>query len=139
MGIRGRDIAMCCIDHENKSLSYAGARNPLIKVSPSGELEMSRADRFSIGGKSDREGHHFTRHDIPLTGEDMYYIYSDGFQDQFGGAHDQKLCRKNFLHLLKTVSRLPCEEQAVFLENFLSDWVGKRNQIDDVLVIGFRG
>lgn len=134
----GMDMSLCCIDYEASKMSYAGARNPLVKVDEQGRLEAIKADRHSIGGREIREGHTFTNHEWPLDGKTMYYLFSDGYQDQFGGDDNHKLCRKNFYRLLTSIYHLPPKEQNDFLEGFLQGWIKSDSQIDDILVIGFR-
>jgi hypothetical protein len=36
--------------------------------------------------------------------------FSDGFQDQFGGAENRKIMSKNFEKMLRDLSRFPCAE-----------------------------
>jgi hypothetical protein len=48
------------------------------------------------------------------------------------------LREKNLLHILKSVYQLPLSAQRNALEEFLNDWGAGRNQVDDVLVIGFK-
>ena len=70
----------------------------------------------------------------------MFYIFSDGFQDQFGGVSGRKMTGKVFRKLLQEISHLPLEQQRVYLGEFFCNWMddGGESQLDDVMVLGFR-
>ena len=67
---------------------------------------------------------------------DKFYIFSDGFQDQFGGPHERKYLTKNFRNLLGEISGLPAERQKEKLKDELTRWRAAREQTDDIIVIG---
>ena len=86
-------------------------------------------------------------HQIPLNegGENassqasqMFYMFSDGFQDQFGGKHDEKYKSKRFRNFLHTISYMPVHLQISQLAQEFETWKGEEEQTDDVLVIGIR-
>ncbi|MDN4164129.1 SpoIIE family protein phosphatase [Cytophagales bacterium LB-30] len=131
----GMDMAICTISTENgkKVVSYAGAKNPLVYVK-NGEMTYIKADRVAIGDGS----HQYTRHDIVVDAPTMFYLYSDGYQDQFGGPLNRKFMSNRFKELLNQVSSLPSDEQKKVLETTLDEWITDTNQLDDILVMGFR-
>ncbi len=134
----GMDMALCEIDKTAKTLSYAGAHCPLTFIQD-GEMTNIKASRFPIGGEI-RIEKHFENHTLPIDKPRYCYIYSDGFQDQFGGTGK---IRKKFLsnHLRQVLFQnhaLPFEEQRNLLKNAFNDWKGEEAQTDDVLVIGFK-
>lgn len=134
----GMDMALCVYDKARHTLEFAGAKNPLVYIQ-NGELHRIKGDRMPIGGKklgTDR----YQTHRIPLAepGQNYFYIFSDGFQDQFGGEKGRKFMSKRFRKLLFDIHQLPMAEQRNRLETALTDWQGKEDQVDDVLVIGFR-
>ena len=65
-------------------------------------------------------------------------MFSDGYQDQFGGPKDKKFMGKKLKHLLLNNSYLPMREQKDILNKEFDAWKGKNKQIDDVLVIGLK-
>ncbi len=133
----GMDIALCAIDQERKVMHYAGARCPLIYVR-NDEVHEIKADILPIGGAQQLKERHYTKHEIPLDGQTMFYIFSDGYQDQFGGPEGQKIMRKGLKNLLLRVHKEPCEAQKQHLESYIQEWMGnKYAQLDDILVIGF--
>ncbi len=137
------DLALCIIDYKNMQMEYSGAFNSLYLIRE-GELIKYDADRMPIGIYI-REKESFTKHIVQLQKGDCFYIFSDGFVDQFGGPKGSKLMTKRFKELLLTNYTKPMNEQKKVLEDFLNQWQAYTNekgetyrQIDDILVIGVR-
>ncbi len=133
----GMDISLCIIDKLHKTVEFAGANNPVIKIS-NGELEVIKGDRMAIGGSNKRAERVFTPHTMTVDAPTTFYIMTDGFTDQFGGEEGKKFSMKSFTELLQGIHHLPMNEQRQVLEDKFLSWKGDGNQIDDVLVIGFR-
>jgi transcriptional regulator with GAF, ATPase, and Fis domain len=132
----GMDLALCVLDKTTKTVSYAGAMNPLLYIQ-NNEVQVIRADKNSAGGIQREAERFFTKHDIQLADAPTYfYIFSDGYQDQFGGGRKYGLPRmKEFFASIHT---LPMEMQRERLKQEWEDWRGSENQIDDILIIGFK-
>lgn len=133
----GMDIALCVWDEKNRKLHFSGAKNPLVRIRK-GKMKVFRADRAPIGGMLIEHKHPFTQYEIDVEPDDQFYMYSDGYQDQFGGKNDRKLLSKNFRKLLLKNASLPLAVQKQQLAEFMQDWIGSGRQIDDIMVIGFR-
>ncbi|UCG28629.1 MAG: SpoIIE family protein phosphatase [Bacteroidales bacterium] len=133
----GMDIAFCVIDRKEKILQFAGAFNPLYLLRDNTLTEI-KGDRMSVGITEGPEKLKFTNHIIPLEENDVFYIFSDGYADQFGGPNGKKFMYRRFRHLLLTIHRLEMKDQLTFLEDSFDSWVGNLDQIDDVLIIGVK-
>ncbi|MCZ2355457.1 MAG: PAS domain S-box protein [Bacteroidia bacterium] len=133
----GMDIAFTMIDHNTKTLYYAAANRPLYFVR-NGELEEYKADKYSIGGLQTEKERHFTSNEISLQPGDTYYIFSDGYHDQFGGSKGRKFMTKQLKEKLIAIQDMNMESQREFLDKTIVDWMGTREQIDDILVVGVR-
>jgi serine phosphatase RsbU (regulator of sigma subunit)/ligand-binding sensor domain-containing protein len=147
----GMDISVCCIDANNKKMQFAGANQImyLIRESLAGEIGIiyqvpyREAQLAEIRGNpmpvgiSDEMGN-FTTHEINLVNGDIFYLFTDGFPDQFGGSNHKKFSYKRFRDLLLTQNGEKMADQKSILEKALEDWMGNENQTDDILVIGFR-
>lgn len=133
----GMDIALCVIDHSTGMLSYAGANRPFWKIS-AGVFSEIKADKFSIAGDQMEEERRFHCHNLQLLPGDCVYLSSDGYADQFGGEKGKKFMVKRFQKLLTEIYSLPMNQQKTILENKFTEWKGALEQVDDVLVIGFR-
>jgi serine phosphatase RsbU (regulator of sigma subunit) len=132
----GMDMALCIIDYEAMTLQYAGAYNPLYFFKD-GEFNQVKADKCPIGIHA-KEIPSFTNHIIPLQKGDTFYIFSDGFQDQFGGPKGRKFMSVPFKRLLSGIHEKPLKEQERIIQATYDDWRGDHEQVDDILIIGFR-
>lgn len=133
----GMDMAFCVFDKKEKTISFSGARNPLICIR-NNEMEVIKGDRQAIGGTQRERDRHFTKHVISIESETMIYIFSDGYQDQFGGEKGSKFMSKRFKELLFEIHKEDITKQYEILTKTLDDWKGDNAQIDDILVIGIR-
>ena len=132
----GMDIAICMINKKTMKLEYAGAFNPLYLIRDN-ELIKIKGDRMPIGIYF-RKQKYFTNHEIDLKKGDTFYIFSDGYVDQFGGEKGRKFMAKNFQRMLLNIQHLTMDEQKQYLENTLDEWMDGYQQIDDILVVGVR-
>jgi serine phosphatase RsbU (regulator of sigma subunit) len=130
----GMDIALVNYTPETGILEYAGAFNPLIIIR-NGEILETKADRFAIGHATGKENK-FTNHQTQLQKDDMVYLFSDGFADQFGGPEEKKFKNANLKELFVSVYKFPMDKQREMLERAFEDWKGEQEQIDDVLIVG---
>ncbi|WP_338813980.1 7TM diverse intracellular signaling domain-containing protein [Bernardetia sp. Wsw4-3y2] len=135
----GMDISLCVINKMENKIYFSGAKNPLISIKNE-EITEHKGSRFSIGGSIKTEGINFEDKIIEIDNQTSYYMYSDGYQDQFGGESNKKFMRKNLKNLLQTIHKLPFQEQNNILETTLSKWkeIAQAPQIDDILVMGFK-
>ncbi len=78
----------------------------------------------------------FVKRIIPVDKPTTIYMFSDGFPDQFGGPKGRKFLLKNLKKLLLEIHSKSMDEQKKILEQTLAEWVGDKEQIDDILVIG---
>jgi serine phosphatase RsbU (regulator of sigma subunit) len=133
----GMDVAICSVDSANNLLHYAGANRPLWVIR-NNELSIYNPNKFPVGGLQIQHEVNFLSHKIPLEKNDTFYIFSDGYADQFGGELGKKIMTKKFKELLLEINRLTMKEQMRFLEEFFHSWKANHEQVDDVLVIGIR-
>lgn len=132
----GMDVALCSINRETGVLQYSGAYRPLIVIR-NGEIMRFRGDKFSIGGGAFRKKE-FTEHQIQLETNDIVYLFSDGFPDQFGGERGKKLKIRPFLKVVSELHSKPLQEQEELLNSFLASWMDGYEQLDDISVIAVR-
>jgi serine phosphatase RsbU (regulator of sigma subunit) len=131
----GMDIAVCVVDFDKNILWYAGANNPLYLVR-NGELTHYRADRMPAAIHYRMEP--FTLHKIDIQKGDAFYIFSDGFADQFGGPHQKKFMSMQLRETLVAMAGMPMLKQGERLNEIFEEWRGDSPQIDDVTLIGVR-
>ncbi len=137
----GMDIAICLLDRHTKTMTCAGAMNPVyyVPLQPTPQLnnlEEIKADKKPVGGT--KEERIFTNHQISFQTPLMVYLCTDGFQDQFGGEKNKKYLTKNLRDLLFSMAYFPLSEQAEILGRAFEEWKGKDRQTDDVAIWGFK-
>ncbi len=142
----GMDIALLTITKTvidsmiNTSLAYSGANNSLI-LFKNNQLQEIKANKMSIGGYQQEQERHFTTQEIQISDGELsnysFYLFTDGYQDQFGGEKIRKIGREGFRQILRDIQEQEMEKQGEILAQRLSEWQGKQDQIDDILVMGF--
>lgn len=133
----GMDIALVIVDKQKNVMQYAGAYNSLYMVR-NGELTETKATKQPIGSHIKRQNEPFDNYEIALEKGDNFYIFSDGYVDQFGGPEGRKLGSKRFKELLNGIHTLSMDDQKVELEKTMMEWKGDTAQLDDILVMGFK-
>ena len=145
----GMDIAILTIDKKNNILDFAGAMNPLFIIREASLnsitetfMEEGKFRLYELKGDKMPAAIHikmdpFKKTSVDIKPDDKFYMFSDGYEDQFGGPKQQKFMRKNVKKLFLQIHQLPMDEQKKILENTIEEWKGDLPQIDDILIIGF--
>lgn len=133
----GMDISVMIYDEGHRLLKFAGAKNPLYYVRDY-EIHQLSASPSSIGHSPYTKEKNFTTHLLEVQEDDVFYMASDGYQDQFGGERGRKFMKKRFRELLLNISHLPMARQKERLEESLAQWRQDHTQTDDVLVVGVK-
>jgi serine phosphatase RsbU (regulator of sigma subunit) len=132
----GFDIALCVLDNQQKRIQFTGGMSNLIYIHD-GNLSVVRADRNSVCVEYGNSGP-FTMKEFDYKKGDVLYLFSDGYQDQFGGRQDKKYFVHRFYVELLDIHRLPMSKQKEILEKNLKEWMGDNVQTDDITVMGIR-
>jgi serine phosphatase RsbU (regulator of sigma subunit) len=130
------DIGLLIIDCSTEAIQFSGANRPLIRVR-NGEIAEFKPDMMTIGLAPLKE-HPFTNQLIDSMPGDSFYLFSDGYSDQFGELTDKKFKHKNLKAVISSVAGLPLPKQREILESTFNEWKGNTQQIDDILVFGFQ-
>lgn len=131
----GMDAAFCVINKKTNQLYFSGANNPCIIVR-SGEILEIKGDKQSVGFSETSVP--FSNQVIDLCKDDMIFIFSDGYFDQFGGIREKKYTKRRFLEFVIKNGSLSMPKLGIELEKEFYDWKKDFEQIDDVCVIGVR-
>jgi len=129
-------MAFCTINPATLMLEYSGAFNPAYIVR-GGELIELRPDKIAIGAYSEGVTE-FSDINFKLQANDIIYLFSDGYADQFGGPDGKKFMRKKFKALLLEIRELPMLVQRKELYSRLVEWQGRESQVDDICVFGIK-
>jgi serine phosphatase RsbU (regulator of sigma subunit) len=132
----GMDIALCVFDIKNDRVEYAGANRVLYKIS-NGTLTEYTPTKAAIGGFTSVD-FDYKNNSLNYISGDIFYLFTDGYADQFGGNSGKKLMTKNLKQLLISVSKEPMLVQKEIIGKSFESWKGTYDQIDDVLVIGLK-
>lgn len=133
----GMDMAICRIDRNLHKIIFAGARSNIFSVRD-GVITEIKGDRHTIGENLNDETKAFKQQELSYRPDDIYYLSSDGFADQFGEHTNKKFMKKKFKELLASIHHHSLADQQNLLENELQRWQGKLEQTDDILVIGIK-
>ncbi len=131
----GMDIAICKIEKKSLKAQYSGAYNSMLFLNET-QIRIIKADKMPIGVYIKIKP--FSTQEIQLQKNDLIYMFTDGYQDQFGGEQYKKYMAKNFRNLLISNKEKTLTEQNKALENELNNWKGNQNQLDDILVLGIK-
>ena len=132
----GMDMALCRLNKKTKELMFTGAKNPLLLIRD-GEIIEYKGDKRPVGYYLG-ENILFKSKKIKLKKNDMIYVFSDGYSDQFGGQKGKKYKTENFKRLLLSIADKDTDTQHNLLRDEFENWKGDLEQLDDVCVMGLR-
>jgi serine phosphatase RsbU (regulator of sigma subunit) len=132
----GMDIALCVIDTNNHKLQFTGGMNDLVYIH-NAKIEIVRADHLDVSASFAESGN-FKMTELNYSDGDMIYLFTDGYQDQFGGQYNKKFLRPHFYTTLFEIHKLPVLNQKEMLEKKLEVWMKSHIQTDDITVMGIR-
>jgi len=131
----GMDGVVLCIDRKAKKVKLAGGNLGALIIRQE-EVEILKGDQQVIGGY-EQEDILFKETILPY--EPMHiYLYTDGFQDQFGGESGKRFYSRNLVSLIQEIHNLPFDTQKARLTDTFEQWKGSQPQTDDVTILGFR-
>lgn len=133
----GMDISICKIDRNTGKLTFSGARSDLYLIRDE-EINEIKGDRHTIGENLNENAREFKQQQITFQTNDICYLSSDGYADQFGEYSNKKFMKKKFKELLKAIHKESLGQQRILLEKELQHWQGKLEQTDDILVMGIK-
>ena len=132
----GMDVGLGVFDLEENTITYSGAFRPMLLLRENAFIEFE-PNRFPIGFCGDVEKV-FVSKKLALQEDDVFYFFTDGYCDQFGGELKKKFNRKRFKELLLSAQEMEMDEQESFLQYALLNWRQEEPQMDDILVMGIK-
>ncbi len=137
----GMDMALAIIDKKTQQINFAGAYNPLVLIRDN-ELTVVKPDRMPVGYHYIKKAYKFTNQYIDYKPNDRAYLFSDGFQDQFGGEKGKKIGPKRMREIFLAHHHLPMKEQHEAYDKIFEEWTKTIDkdfkQLDDILIIGLK-
>ncbi|MES2513396.1 MAG: tetratricopeptide repeat protein [Bacteroidota bacterium] len=133
----GMEISICKWNKVTNELTFAGA-NSLIYLVQGNVLKAIKGDKHPIGSFYGEKLKPFTNVKIDIEKNDLIYLFSDGYADQFGGEKGKKFKYKQLEDMLVKNSAKSMQDQHNMISKTFDDWKGQLEQIDDVCVIGIK-
>lgn len=132
----GMEVTICVFEEGTSQLAFgcAGSRFLLFERN---EFTMFKGDNKHIGDREENFDTYKT-HYAQMSDNYNLYLFTDGFQDQFGGPKDKKFSFRRLLELFESNINLPMKEQSKMIDNEFKKWIGNYNQTDDITIIGIR-
>ncbi len=153
----GIDMAIINYFYKEHKIEYSGAKNPLYLIRNKDDFDTPKSPKkiridetnnlilYEFAADRQPVGFHynpkpFTKIEIEVKKNDIIYIFTDGYTDQFGGVKNSKYGHKRFKQLLLSISQMPMDEQKRILDEEINKWQEQANvgQIDDQLIIGIK-
>lgn len=137
----GMDISLISYDKTENTLYFAGANRPLWIVNTSFKepvLTEIKGNKLSVGVNLLYHENLFHMHQYQPMPDDIFYLFSDGITDQFGGRENKKFGTKRLKELLLSIAYLSLQEQKERINKAIQEWQGNTPQTDDICIIGFK-
>jgi DNA-binding response OmpR family regulator len=131
----GMDGSLIVYDLTTKILSFSGAFNPVYIIRDNTIIEL-RADSMPLAYEDKMSD--FSCFEMKLVTEDLIYMFTDGYSDQFGGPLSKKFNRARFKEILLKNHKRTLEWQKQLLLDAHIIWRGYEEQNDDVTVVGLK-
>ncbi len=134
----GMDMSLCMIDTKRNEISFSMALRPVLLRRKNYDIvEKLTPSKFPIGGYFEMDKV-FERLTFDLDEIDSFFMYSDGYTDQFGGPNRKKFGTNQFISLVNSILDKDTKEQKEIIVQKYYDWQGETDQIDDILVMGVK-
>ncbi len=142
----GMDISIIICESTNEccqKVTFAGAMTSIYyfqEVDGNQQMTVLKGDKIPIGvgWKNRPQNYQYQEHTIEINTSTSFYLFSDGYKDQFGGKNDRKLGSQNFKKILRNLTQKPMKQQKDILKKAYFDWKGDQKQIDDIVVLGIK-
>jgi len=134
----GIDISIVVLNTKTMKAQYSGANRPLIifPANSNSKFIEYKPDKMPVGIHNKEES--FSAIDFDIQNGDTLYLFTDGYEDQFGGLHDKKMKGKTFREQLVSIQSKSMQAQHDELDCLHKAWKGNESQTDDILVVGLR-
>jgi tetratricopeptide (TPR) repeat protein len=120
-------FSICRLSTRSKTLECITSANSLYVIRNTELRELSTTEAGTPG-----------IHKLSLQGGEQVYLFTDGYANQLGGADGKKMMVRKLQETLVGNSGQPMQAQLQQLEEVLESWKKNFEQVDDILLIGFR-
>ncbi len=131
----GMDMSLAIIDKKRQIIKFSCAYNPAYLIRDNNIIQL-KGERKSVGNDFDFDS--FSTFSMKIRKDDIVYLFSDGYTDQFGGEEQKKFKFRRFRFILLSIHKLEPKKQKDKLKETFEKWKGSNDQVDDILIIGFK-
>lgn len=133
----GMELTICVMCDNKEEIAYACAGSKFLIHSDDG-FTLFKGNTEHIGDRKRSNFKGYVTQYTNLKEKDTVYLFSDGFQDQFGGPKNKKHSFRRMLDLFEANVNLSLDDQRMMIEAEFDQWMLNQPQTDDVTVIGIR-
>ena len=133
----GMKVSLVVLDKEKGEFSFAGAKSEC-HIIENNKLKTIKGSLRGVGGFSKNKKISFTTTSIDLSKVKSFYIFSNGYYDQFDTEKSKRITKKGFKKLLLDNHKKSLADQKSILESEMKKWMGESSQIDDMLILGVK-
>jgi hypothetical protein len=148
----GIDLGICVVNYQDCTFQFSGANRSLILLRPNQLPEANAYHEKEVAGNNtlysykatkntigfNYKEYPFVNHTIDFHLKDTFYLFSDGYADQFDSENKKKFKVSRLKKEIAAIQELPMQAQATYLANLHEKWKGGTEQTDDILIIGLR-
>ena len=134
----GMDMTVIKINEQKGEFTLSLANHNALIIENK-KAKKLKGDIYSIGGLfSELPDIVFTDHSFKIAKNTSVYMFSDGYEDQFGGENNKKYSIERMEKKIISMQEKTLAEQKDILETDFKSWKEDSNQIDDVIIFGLQ-
>ncbi len=130
------ELTICVFNKKTNEIAYACAGSRFL-VYENESFTLYKGDNKHAGDIEDNFLGYNT-HFASFENDFNLYLFSDGFQDQFGGVKDKKFSFRRLIELFESNINLPLKEQQRLITETFDHWIGNTEQTDDVTILSVK-
>lgn len=148
----GIDLGICIINYKESNFQFSGANRMLFMIrdnnspSPENYSDKSSTEDYSLytyKATKNTIGFNYTElpfinHVIDFYPNDAFYLFSDGYSDQFDYTNKKKFKLGQLKNKLLKIQDLTMLTQEEYLDELHKSWKGNTEQTDDILIVGMK-
>ena len=130
----GMDAGVCCFSRKKNLLLYSGAKMNLY-IKHDNIVQEYKGDKISLGYSQKPHPLQLSSHQIDVSEDSSFYIFSDGITDQIGGPKNIMYGKKRILNIISKNSKV---EKTIFdISKDLESYQQNNKRRDDLSLFGF--
>lgn len=132
----GMDAAICKIDQQQKMVTFSGANRPLVFIKDH-SLHEIQGEKVTVANNFQGKKI-FIDHSVPYAKGDIFYLFTDGFTEQFDEGKNTKYDYDKLKMFLEKHHQDTMDNQHERLKMEVKNWRGTTEQTDDILIAGIK-